>query len=74
MVYSYLRLITCFLWVNILENSYVEGYSFDCIKSMAKFLCILEIVPYCTMLKLKIGWGGVDRNCYNLYTYMIHSH
>ena len=51
-----------------LENSSVEGYSFDCIKSMAKFLCIPEIGPWGIMLKLNIGLDGVDRSCLCLLT------
>ena len=45
------------------ENSPIGGYSFDCIESMVKFLSITEIVPYGTVLKLNMGWKGVDRNC-----------
>ena len=51
-----------------LDKFSVGGYSFDCIKSMAKFLCIPEIVPSGTMLKLNIDWKGVDRSCLCLLT------
>ena len=51
-----------------LENSSLEGYSFDCVKLMANILCIPEIVPEGTMLKLNIGCEGVDRSCLCLLT------
>ena len=45
MVYSVLEINYAFSLSQYLENSSVEGYSFDCIKSMAKVLYIPEIVP-----------------------------
>ena len=45
MAYFIIEINYMFSLGQYLEKSPVGGYSFDCIKSMVKFLCISGIVP-----------------------------